>query len=242
IAPRPGSPQVPGQLPPKRPPRLDVEGAVDRLVGDLHRLIVGVADPQPTRDLLWRVVSSEALLDQPAKLAAELEPRRPRPPRAAPGLAVCGVGAVAPPAAATLDLTRDRRVRATQRPGDRAGRAPTGDRARDLLALLEAQAPFGAPAGPRPDASRPRQVIAHAPPRKAEPAPDLAIAQPLRPQPPDPVLCRLAQAVAPRHHRTPLVGQRAADSPGWCGGGLRPPMRAALSCSAADGSHERRGR
>ena len=29
---------MPGQLPLQRPPRLDVEGAVDRLVGDLHRL------------------------------------------------------------------------------------------------------------------------------------------------------------------------------------------------------------
>src|SRR5215207_9182014 len=80
MAPRPASPQVPGQLPPKRPPRLDVEGAVDRLVGDLHRLIVGVADPQPARDLLRGVVISEALLDHPAKLGTELEPRR-RPPQ-----------------------------------------------------------------------------------------------------------------------------------------------------------------
>src|SRR5215208_1817479 len=64
------------------------------------------------------------------------------------------------------------------------------------------------------------------PPRKAEPAPDLAIAQPLRSQLPDPVLRGLAQAEAPRHHRTSLDGRRAADSPGWCGGGLRPPMKA----------------
>src|SRR5215207_6306157 len=129
MAPSPTSPQVPGKLPPKRPPRLDVEGAVDRLVGDLHRLIVGVADPEPARDLLRGVVILEALLDHPTKLVTELELRRPRPPRAAPGLAVCGVGAIAPPPAATVDLTRDRRVGATQRPGDRARRVPAGDRA-----------------------------------------------------------------------------------------------------------------
>src|SRR5215216_7888663 len=101
---------MPGQLPLQRAPRLDVEGVVDRLVGDLHRLIVGVADPQPARDLLGRVVLLEAPLDHPAKLGTELELCRPRPPRAPPGLALCGVGAVAPAAAATVDLTRDRRV------------------------------------------------------------------------------------------------------------------------------------
>src|SRR4051794_34400135 len=146
IAPGPASPQMPGQLPLQRPPRLDVEGAVDRLVGDLHRLIVGVADPQPARDLLGRVVVSEALLDHLAKLGAELELCRPRPPRASPGLALCGVGAVAPPSAAAVDLTRDRRVGAAKCPGDRAGRVPAGDRARDLLALFEAEAFLGAPA------------------------------------------------------------------------------------------------
>src|SRR5918995_2828906 len=135
-------------LAPKRPPRLDVERPVDRLVGDLHRLIVGVAEPKPARDLLGRVVVLEALGDRPAKLGAELELRRPRPPRAAPGLALCGVGAVAPPAAAAVDLTGDRRVGAAKRPGDGPGRVPAGDRARDLLPLFEAQAPLGAPAGP----------------------------------------------------------------------------------------------
>src|SRR5215207_2851682 len=197
-------------------------------MGDVHRLIVGVAGPQPARDLLWGVVISEALLDHPAKLATELELRRPRPPRAPPGLAVCGVGAVAPPSAAAVDLTRDRRVGAAKRPGDRAGRVPARDRARDLLALFEAQPPLRAPAGPGADASRSRQVVAHAAPRKAEPAPNLAIAQPQRSQLPDPVLYRLAQAVALWHHRTSFVGQRAADSPGRCGGGLRPPHQQAL--------------
>src|SRR5215213_7240376 len=220
---------MPGQLPLQRSPRLDVEGAVDRLVGDLHRLIVGVADPQPARDLLGGVVLSEALLDHPTKLGAELEICRSRPPRAPPGLALCGVGAVAPPSAAAVDLTGDRRMGAAKCPGDGACRVTAGDRARDLLALFKAQAPLGAPAGPRPDASRPRQVVAHAPPGKAQPAPDLAIAQPLRSQLPDPVLRRLAHAVAPWHRRTSLVRQRAADSLGWCGGGLRPPRKAALS-------------
>src|SRR3954454_20979144 len=98
---------MPGQLPLQRSPRLDVEGAVDRFMGDLHPLIVGVADPQPARDLLGRVVLSEALLDHPAKLGTELEPRRARPPRAPPGLALCGVGAVAAaPAAAVCSHAR----------------------------------------------------------------------------------------------------------------------------------------
>src|SRR3954462_12677722 len=139
---------MPGQLPLQRPPRLNVEGAVDRLVGDLHRLIVGVADPQPARDLLRGVVLCQALLDHPAKRGAELELCRPRPPRAPPGLALCGVGAVAPAPAATVDLTPGRRGWGAQRPGDRAGRLTAGDRARDLLALFKAQAPLRAPASP----------------------------------------------------------------------------------------------
>ena len=167
----------------------------------------------------------EALGDHPAKLRAELEPRPSRPPRAPPGLAVCGVGAVAPPPAATVDLTRDRRVRAAQRPGDRARRVPAGDRAEISSRSSRLKHLWGAGA---PSAG----CLPFAPggcsrsPRKAEPPPDLAIAQPLRSQLPDPVLRRLAQAVAPWHHRTSLVGQRVADSLGWCGGGLRPPMRA----------------
>jgi hypothetical protein len=60
MAPSPTSPQLPGELAPERPPRLHVEGAVDRLVGDVHRLIVGVADPEPARDPLGEVVLSEA--------------------------------------------------------------------------------------------------------------------------------------------------------------------------------------
>src|SRR5215213_540779 len=154
---------MPGQLPLQRSPRLDVEGAVDRLVGDLHRLIVGVADPQPARDLLGGVVLSEALLDHPTKLGAELELCRPRP-----------------------------------------------------------------------DASHSRQVVAHAAPGKAEPPPDLAIAQPLRSQLPDRLLRHLAQTEAPWHHRTSLVGQQVADSPGWCGGGLRPPPEASAPPAAND--------
>jgi hypothetical protein len=171
----------------------------------------------------------EALLDDQTKLGAELELGRPRPPEPAPGLALGSPGAVAGATAAALDLTGDRRVGAAKRPGDRAGRAPAGDPARDLLALLRAQAALGAPVGPRPDPSHPRQVVAHRPPGKPEPAADLAIAQPLRSQLPDPLLRRLAQGMALRHHRTSFVGQRVADSLGWCGGGLNPPCEAAIS-------------
>ena len=171
------------------------------------------------------MVILEALFDHPAKLETKLELRRSRPARAAPGLAVCGLGAVAGAPAAAVDLPGDRRVGAAKRPGDGAGRVPASDPARDLLALFEAQAALGAPAGPGSDASRSRQMVAHAPPREAEPAPDLAIAQTFASQLPDPVLHRLAQAVAPWHQRTSFVGQQVADSLGWCGGGLNPPCK-----------------
>src|SRR5215211_5976554 len=229
---------MPGQLPPKRPPRLDVERPVDRLVGDAHHLIVGVGKPQPARDLLGGVVIREAPFDHPAKLGTELELRRPRPPQAAPGLAVTGVGAVAPPTAAAVDLTGDRRVGAAKRPSDGAGRVPAGDPARDLLALFEGEAALGASAGPGPDPSRSRQVVADGPPGKAEPPADLAIAQPLRSQLPDPVPHRLAQAVAPWHHRTSFVGQQVADSLGWCGGDLNPPVLPALSLATASATDQ----
>src|SRR5215211_1752501 len=85
-------------------------------MGDVHRLIVGVADPQPARDLLGGVVILEALLDHPAKLATELELRRPRPPRAAQGLAVCGVGAIAP----TPQRSISRAIVVWERPSARA--------------------------------------------------------------------------------------------------------------------------
>jgi hypothetical protein len=51
-----------GQLALERAPSLDVEGAVDRLVGEAHRLIVGVFDSKPTGDLLGGVVVAKALL------------------------------------------------------------------------------------------------------------------------------------------------------------------------------------
>src|SRR6266545_4446215 len=162
-----------GELSLELTPRLDVEGAVDRLVGDAHRLIVGVGKPQPARDLLGGVVGSKALFNHPAKLGAELEPGRPMPPGSNQGLAIGRVGAVAPPPAAAADLAGDRRVGSTERPGDRARRCPAGNPARDLLALFEAQAALRAPAGPGPDPSRSRQVAAHRPPGKAEPPADL---------------------------------------------------------------------
>ena len=74
--------------------------------------------------------------------------------------------------------------------------------------------------------------LARAP--EAEPPPDLAIAQPLRSQLPDRVLRHLGQAEAPWHLRISRVGQRVADSLGWCGGGLRPPGRSVHSNALAN--------
>ena len=45
---------MPGELARKRPARLDVQRAVDRLVRDPHLLIVGVRESEPARDLLRR--------------------------------------------------------------------------------------------------------------------------------------------------------------------------------------------
>jgi hypothetical protein len=126
------------------------------------------------------VVVAKALFDDPAKLGAELELRLARPTRAAPGLALGGVGAVAGPPAAAVDLTGDRRVGATEGPGDCARRVPTGDPARDLLALIEAQAALRSPAGPRSYAPECSQVEADRVLAESVLAGDLPLAQPLR--------------------------------------------------------------
>jgi hypothetical protein len=172
---------MPGELTAERASPLDVKRPVDRLVGDPHRLIVGVGEPQPAGDLLGRVVLSQAPFDQPSELGAELELRRARPALPAPGLAVRRVGAVAGPTAAAVDLPNDGRVGATEGPGDRARRVATGDPARDLLALFEAQRALVAPASPRTYASECAQLEADRVLAEPELAGDLALAQPLRP-------------------------------------------------------------
>src|SRR5206468_11658700 len=106
------------------PPRLHIQRAIDRLMRDMHRLIVGVAQAKPARDLLGRVILAKALLNQAAKLGAELKLCRPRPPRTPPSLTVRGVSAIPAPTAAAVDLTGDRRMRATQAPAIARAEAP----------------------------------------------------------------------------------------------------------------------
>jgi hypothetical protein len=49
---RPAGAQARCQLAPQRSAALDVQGLVDRLVGDPHGLIIGEVGPEPVRDLL----------------------------------------------------------------------------------------------------------------------------------------------------------------------------------------------
>src|SRR4051794_20190074 len=194
----------------------------------MHLLIVGVAQPKPARDLLRRVILPKALLEHPAQLGTELELRRPRSPRAPPSLTVRGMSTVATPTATTIDLTRDRRVRAAQRSGDRPGRRSAGDPARDLLALPQAQTALRTPASPRPNTPDPPQMVTHDPGAKTKPTPDLTITQPLRPQLPNPIPNQLAQGNTPRHHHTSIVSQPTADSLRWCRHSLNPPVKGAV--------------
>ena len=226
LAPPPSTAQMAAELAPKRPPRLHVERAVDRLVGDLHALIVGVRAPQPARDLLRGVVLAQALDHHPAQLGATLELGLLRAPRPPPGLLVGEVGAVAPPTAAAADLAADRRVRAAERAADRPIRVAAGDTTRDLLALGERQTARRAPTrAARPNPPTGIQVTVDPSALKAEPPGDLSLAHTLGPHPPDPILLSLSQALASHPHRhTSLVRQpQPADSLGWCGGNLRPP-------------------
>ena len=156
-----------------------------------------------------------------------------RPSRPTPRRPLGRVGAIASTAAATVDLAGDRGVGAAELTTDRAGRFSSGYPARDLLTLGEGQATLRPTARPRPDPSHPLQVLAHRPLRHPEPATDLGLAHPLRSQLPDRVLHSLGQVVTPRHLRTSLVGQRIADSLGWCGGSLKPPGATSISASPA---------
>ena len=105
----------------ERPARLDVQRAVDRLVRDLHLLIVGVRESQPPRDLLRRVILPEPLDDERTELETELELCRSRAPGPLPRRPLGHVCAIAHTAAATVDLAGDRGVRATQDTTDRTG-------------------------------------------------------------------------------------------------------------------------
>ncbi len=61
------------QLAPQRPPRLDQERQVDRLVGDLHVRLVWILHLEPPRDLLRRPVQGKLASDQLTQHAASPE-------------------------------------------------------------------------------------------------------------------------------------------------------------------------
>ena len=77
LAQRPPGAQAGGQLPLQRAACLHVEGLVDRLVGDPHRLIIGEVDLEPVADLLRAPRHAPA-----AVLAAPVSTPRPRHVRA----------------------------------------------------------------------------------------------------------------------------------------------------------------
>src|ERR1700731_2860164 len=136
---------MPAELALERAPRLHEQRAVDRLVRDLHPLIVGVLEPQPSSDLLRRVIKAQTLPHQRRELGAALELRRLRTPSTQPSLLVSEVRAITAPAPATAYLARDRRVRTTKRTPDLTIRIAARDPARDLLPLRQAQTPLGTP-------------------------------------------------------------------------------------------------
>ena len=226
---------MPGELAPQRATRLEVQRAVDRLVRDLHLVIVGVLESQPARDLLRGVILPQPLDDNLTQLATQLELRRSWASRPTPCGPLCRVGAIAPTTAATVDLAGDRGVRPAEGTTDSTVRFAPSYPARDLLTLGNAQPTLRPTTRPRPDPSLPLQVLTHRPLRQPEPPADLRLAHPLRSQRPDRVLHNVGQIMTPRHLRTSLVGQRIADSPGWCGGSLKPPAKASLASARGRG-------
>jgi hypothetical protein len=72
----PAGPQARGQLAPQRAAALHIEGPVDRLMGDAHRLIIGEVQAQPVGDLLRAPRPRPAPVLPPAVAAADpLHPR-----------------------------------------------------------------------------------------------------------------------------------------------------------------------
>ena len=85
--------QTRGQLAPQRPAALDIEGLVDGLMGDPHRLIMGEVDHQAASDLLGAPRLGPAPLEvQAVATSPRLAPRRPGPG----DLAAQALGHVAP--------------------------------------------------------------------------------------------------------------------------------------------------
>jgi transposase-like protein len=68
---RPAGPQACGQLAPQRAATLHIEGLVDRLMGDTHRLIIGEVQAQPVGDLLGAPRTRPAPVLPPAVAAAD---------------------------------------------------------------------------------------------------------------------------------------------------------------------------
>lgn len=135
----PPTPKVLDQFTSEHATRLNEQGAVDRLVRDVHARVARVAAPEPPRHLLRGPVGSELRRHHVPKASIRGELTGLGPPRRQPGFGVSRTRPKARNPAVSVDLATDRARRTVQLPRDRPHALPGGYSSRDRLALGQAQ-------------------------------------------------------------------------------------------------------
>jgi len=94
--------------------RLDIECAIDRLVRDMHRRLVGIGVHEPRRDLLRRPVEPELLRDHAPQSSRDHQAAPLGPTRRGPGRSIRIIRSIARSSSMALNLATDRRRRTGQ--------------------------------------------------------------------------------------------------------------------------------
>jgi hypothetical protein len=181
------------QLAPQRPPRLNEQRQVDRLVRHAHRQIIRIGATQPPRDLLRRPALLELLLDDPTQPRVERQLAALRPPRPAPRRLIGVVRPVTLAAPVTVNLPRNRGVTTPDPRRDRPTALTARQTPRDLLTLPLRETPLRALPRRRPHPARRGDIPTHILRPGAELARHPPQRRPIPPQLPNPLLLALGQ-------------------------------------------------
>lgn len=173
----------------------DVNRAIDRLVRDPHSRITWMVSFERYGDLFGRPIPLQSFADRGQQLGRRSKSRRLGSTRTLPRCGVCDSGTVSPTPTVAGDLPRYRRGRSSKFRCDRSAGEPSGDTARDLLALSRGQLLLIACTSSRSYTAVPRQNRAHCVRSAAEPLRD----QPAR-LTPRPTLPQLVLQFTREHH------------------------------------------
>ena len=181
------------QFAPQRPPRLDEEREIDRLVRHAHRQIIRIGAAQPPRDLLRRPPLLELFLDHITQRRFERQLAALRPPCPAPRRLIGVVRPVALAAPVTADLPRNRAVTAPDPRRDRPTALTARQATRDLLTLPLRETPLRARPRRRLHSTRRGDIPTHVLRPGAELTRHPPQRGPITPQLPNPLLLALGQ-------------------------------------------------